>query len=90
MRGIPFHRQRALPVDYKGLRLGCGYRLDVLVADLVVVEIKAVDALLPVHDAQLLTCLRLGGWKVGLLLNFNVKSLKEGIRRKVLGLEESP
>jgi len=90
LRGLPFHRQRALPVDYKGLRLECGYRLDLLVADLLVVEVKAVDALLPVHEAQLLTYLRLGGWKLGLLLNFNVRSLKEGIRRRVLGLEENP
>jgi len=64
--------------------LGCGYRLDVLVADLVVVEIKAVEALAPIHDAQLLTYLRLGGWKVGLLINFNVVVLKDGIRRRVL------
>ena len=60
------------------------YRLDVLVADLVVVEIKAVEALAPIHDAQLLTYLRLGGWKMGLLINFNVVVLKDGIHRRVL------
>ena len=64
------------------------YRLDLLVADAVVVEIKSVESLLSVHEAQVLTYLKLGGWKVGLLINFNVPVLKEGIRRKVLGLEE--
>jgi GxxExxY protein len=88
LRQIPFDRQRLLPVAYKGLRLDCGYRLDLLVADAVVVEIKAVDALLPIHEAQLLTYLRLGGWKVGLLINFNVPVLRDGIRRRVLGLDE--
>jgi GxxExxY protein len=87
-RGIPFERERELPVQYKGLRLDCGYRIDLLVADQVVVEIKAVDTLLPIHDAQVLTYLRLGGWKAGLLINFNVPVLKQGIRRLVLGLEE--
>jgi len=88
LRRIPFERQRPLPVEYKGLRLDCGYRLDLLVSDRVVVEIKAVESLLPVHEAQLLTYLKLGGWKVGLLINFNVPVLKQGIRRRVLGLEE--
>jgi GxxExxY protein len=64
--------------------LDCGYRVDLLVADLVVVEIKAVEQLAPVHDAQLLTYLRIGGWKVGLLINFNVVVLKQGIHRRVL------
>lgn len=88
LRRIPFERQRALPVSYKGVRLECGYRLDLVVADLVVVELKAVDVLLPVHEAQLITYLRLGGWKVGLLINFNVPVLRQGIRRRVLGLED--
>ncbi len=88
LRGVPFERQQPLPVNYKGLALDCGYRLDLLVSRLVVVEIKAVDKLLPIHEAQLLTYLRLGDWKVGLLINFNVPILKEGIRRCVLGLEE--
>ena len=73
---------------YKGLRLDCGYRVDLVVADAVVVELKTVDRLAPVHDAQLLTYLRLGGWKVGLLINFNVGLLRNGIHRRVLGLEE--
>ncbi len=88
LRQIPFERQRQLPVAYKGLQLDCGYRLDLLVAEAVVVEVKAVEALLPIHEAQLLTYLRLGGWKAGLLINFNVPVLKRGIRRLVLGLEE--
>jgi len=88
LRQIPFERQRPLPVEYKGLHLDCGYRLDLLVADTVVVEIKAIESILPVHEAQLLTYLKLGGWKVGLLINFHVSVLKQGIRRRVLGLEE--
>ncbi len=86
LRKIPFERQRALLVEYKGLHLGRGYSLDLLVNNAVVVEIKAVDGLQPIHDAQLLTYLKLGGWKAGLLINFNVPILKQGIRRKVLGL----
>jgi len=88
LRGLPFVCERPLPVVYKGLRLDCGYRVDLIVADAVVVELKTVDRLAPVHDAQLLTYLRLGGWKVGLLINFNVALLRHGIRRRVLGLEE--
>ncbi len=88
LRNIPYERQRPLPVEYKGLKLDCGYRLDLLVASQVVVEIKAVDSLVPIHEAQLLTYLRLGGWKAGLLINFNVALLKQGIRRLVLGLDE--
>ena len=88
LRQIPFERQRPLPVIYKTRQLDCGYRLDVVVANLVVVEIKAVEALAPIHDAQLLTYLRLGGWQAGLLINFNVPVLKQGLRRKVLGLQE--
>src|SRR5882672_4321501 len=87
-RGLPFVCERPLPVAYKGLRLDCGYRLDLIVADAVVVELKTVDHLAPVHDAQLLTYLRLGGWRVGLLINFNVGLLRNGIHRRVLGLEE--
>lgn len=88
LRQLPFERQRPLPVEYKGVHLDCGYRLDVLVADAVVVEVKAVERVLPIHEAQLLTYLRLGGWKVGLLINFNVPVLKREIRRCVLDLEE--
>ena len=88
VRGIPFERERALPVEYKGVRLECGYRLDLLVAGVVVVEVKSVEALAPVHEAQLITYLRLGGWHIGLLINFNVAVLKEGIRRKVLNFDD--
>ena len=84
LRGIPFQREHSLPLEYKGIRLASGYRIDILVSGLIVVEIKAIEALAPIHDAQLLTYLRLGGWKVGLLLNFNVVVLKDGIRRRIL------
>jgi GxxExxY protein len=89
LRGILFQQQKSLPVHYKGTLVDCGYRLDFLVADMVVVEVKAIDALLPIHQAQLLSYLKLGGWKLGLLINFHVPLLKEGIKRVVLGLEES-
>src|SRR5437588_1677721 len=87
LRGIAFEREKPLPLEYKGVHLECGYRLDLLVAGYVVVEVKSMEALAPVHDAQLLTYLRLGGWRVGLLINFNVAVLKNGIHRKILGFE---
>ena len=71
LRGIPIEQEKPLPVEYKGVRLDCGYRLDLLVNGKVVVELKAVDALHPVHEAQLLTYLKLSGCRVGLLINFN-------------------
>jgi GxxExxY protein len=74
-------------LEYKGIRLECGYRIDILVAGILVVEIKAVELLAPIHDAQLLTYLRLGGWRVGLLINFNVVVLKDGIHRRIVGYE---
>ena len=85
---IPFDRQKRLNVTYKGLILSHAYRLDLLVAQTVVVEIKTVSQLLPIHDAQLLTYLKLGRYPVGLLLNFNVPLLVDGIKRMVSGLEE--
>jgi len=88
IRGIPFERQVPIPVEYKGVKLGCGYRADLVVDRLILVEIKAIDSLLPIHDAQLLSYLKLGGWKIGLLINFNVELLKNGLRRRVLGLVE--
>ncbi len=88
LRQIPFERQKPLPVEYKGLKLDCGYRLDFVVAKTVVVEVKAVDALIPVHEAQLLSYLKLGGWKLGLLINFHSTLLKNGVRRLVHKLEE--
>ena len=89
LRGITFKRQVDLPVVYKGIELDCGYRLDLLVENQVVVEIKAVENLLPIYEAQLITYLKLGGWQVGLIINFNVPVLKQGIVRRVLGLKES-
>ena len=88
LKNIPYRYEWPFPLDYKGLRMKCGYRVDLLVADAVVVETKSIEAIAPVHEAQLLTYMRLGGWKVGLLINFNVLVLKNGIRRRVLGLEE--
>ena len=88
LRNIPYAYELQLPVEYKGLQLDCGYRIDLLVADLVVVEAKAVEKLDKIHEAQLLTYLRLGGWKVGLFINFNVPVLKDGIKRRVLGLQD--
>jgi GxxExxY protein len=75
-------------VNYKGNLLDCGYRLDLLIDKRLLIEIKAVEKLLPIHEAQLLTYLHLGGWKIGLIVNFNVKVLKDGILRRVLGLKE--
>jgi GxxExxY protein len=83
LRGMRFRRQVPLPIRYKGLKLDCGYRIDVLVEETVVVEIKSVKALEPIHDAQLITYLKLGGWPVGLLVNFNVRVLKDGLKRRV-------
>ena len=88
LREIPYKREWPLPLEYKGLRLKCGYRVDLLVADAVVVETKSVEAIAAVHQAQLLTYMRIGGWKVGLLINFNVLALRTGICRKVLRLQE--
>jgi GxxExxY protein len=83
-RGISFRRQVALPVEYKGTKLDAGLRIDLLVAESLVVEIKSVETLAPVHEAQLLTYLKLSGIETGLLLNFNVVRLKDGIKRMVL------
>ena len=84
LRGIAFQCQLELPVEYKGLDLDCGYRIDVVVESAVIVELKSIEQILPIHHAQLLTYLRLSGKKVGLLINFNVSVLKNGIVRRVL------
>ena len=84
LTGLAFERQVPLLVEYKGINLDCGYRLDFVVEGKVVVELKAVDSLQEIHEAQLLTYLKLTGCKVGLLINFNVPALKDGIRRRVL------
>ena len=83
-RNIHFSRQYALPIKYKDVRLDCGHRIDLVVEGMVAVELKAVEKLLPLHDAQLLSYLKSGRWKVGLLINFNVPILKHGIRRKII------
>jgi GxxExxY protein len=79
--GMVFQRQLALPVVYKSVRLDCDYRLDVVVENSVIVELKAVERLMPIHEAQLITYLKLSGLPTGLLLNFNTPVLRDGIRR---------
>jgi GxxExxY protein len=81
---IAFRRQVPLPVIYKSVRLECGYRMDLVVEGAVIVELKTVERLIPIHDAQLLTYLRLAGLKTGLILNFHAPVLKDGLRRMVL------
>ncbi len=86
--GIRFQRQLELPVRYKDSILDCGYRLDFLVEDSLVVEIKSISILQPIHEAQMLTYLKLGNWNLGLLINFNMPVLKDGVRRIVLNYPE--
>lgn len=83
LRRMPYERQKELPVEYKGVKLDCGYRLDIVVANKLILELKACESLQPIHEAQLLTYLKLTGIKVGLLINFNVPVLKDGIKRLV-------
>lgn len=83
-KGLEIQRQQPVPIIYKKIKLDCGYRIDILVNRSIVVELKSVDALAPVHEAQMLTYLRFSGKKVGLLINFNVKILKDGLRRYIL------
>src|SRR5208337_202239 len=89
LAGIGFERQRSLPVAYKGVQLDCGYRIDLVVENKVIVELKTVQELLPIHEAQLLTYLKLSGLTVGLLINFNVPVLRRGIKRIVNHFDES-
>ena len=83
-RSIPFQKEVNLPVPYKEVRLDCGYRLDFVVAGQVLIELKAIEQVTHVHESQLLTYLKLSGYKVGLLLNFNVSFLRDGITRRVI------
>jgi GxxExxY protein len=83
--GLTFLRQVPLPIIYKAVRLDCGYRIDVVVENKVILELKTVERLMPIHEAQLLTYMKLSGIRVGLLLNFNTPILKDGLRRLVLG-----
>jgi GxxExxY protein len=84
LRSIQYQRQLELPVSYKGCKLECGYRIDLLVEDEVVVELKAVESVLPIHKAQLLTYLHLSGRSKGLLLNFHAPVMKDGVFRYVI------
>jgi len=86
--GLRFERQKALPVTYRDVKLECGYRIDLLVEGKVIVELKAVDRIEEIHKAQVLSYLKLSGCKVGLLINFNVEVLVQGVHRLVNGLEE--
>ena|SRR5579862_1370959 len=82
--GMAFERQVELPVSYRGLNLDCGYRIDLIVEKEVLLELKAIERILPIHEAQLLTYLKLSRKRVGLLINFNVPILTQGIRRRML------
>jgi len=84
LHDLSFQQQVELPLVYKDVKLDCGYRIDFVVEQKVVIELKAVEGILPVHEARLLTYLRLSGLRLGLLFNFNVPVLKDGIRRRVL------
>ena len=84
LRGLSFRCQVDLPLSYKGIKLDCGYRIDLIVGDEIVVELKAVEKILPIHEAQLLTYMKLAAKPVGLLINFNVPLLTQGIVRRVL------
>lgn len=84
LRHLAFRSEVALPVEYKRIRLDCGYRMDFVVEDKVAIELKSVDRLLPIHQAQLMTYLRLSKMRVGLLINFNVRVLRDGLVRTVL------
>jgi GxxExxY protein len=78
---LPFERQKELPIEYKDVKLDCGYRMDIVIWGKIILELKSCSELQPIHEAQLLTYLKLTGLKVGLLINFNVPILKEGIKR---------
>jgi GxxExxY protein len=84
LRGISAQRQLSLPVNYKGCRVECGFRIDILVEGQVVVELKAVAKSTPIDEAQLITYLKLSGHRRGLLINFNVRLLKDGLMRRVV------
>jgi GxxExxY protein len=88
LRGLSFERQKPVPIEYKGTKLDCGYRLDVLVENQIVLELKTCSKLEPIHTAQLLTYLKLSGFHLGLLLNFNNLAMRNGILRVANHLEE--
>jgi len=84
IRGLRFERQKPIPVVSKDVKLECGYRIDLLVDDRIVVELKSIEALAPIHEAIILTYLRLSHCRLGLLINFNVQTLKDGVRRFIV------
>ena len=86
LKGIAFESEKPIPIEYKGINLDCSYRLDLMIESKLVVELKAVDSILPIHEAQMLTYLRLTGSRLGLILNFGVPIMKDGIKRVVLNL----
>ena len=88
LRNILCERQKPIPVIYKGVKLDCGYRADLIIDGRILVEIKSIEQTAAIHDAQLLSYLKLSGMKVGLLINFNVRMLTHGVRRKILGPPE--
>jgi GxxExxY protein len=88
LKDVSFERQKPLPVEYKGTKLDCGYRLDIIVENTIILELKSCEKIEPIHKAQLLTYLKLSGLKLGLLLNFNVPVMRDGIVRVVNELKE--
>ena len=84
LRHLPFARQRPIPLVYKGIKLDCGFRLDLLVQKQVIVELKSIESIGPIHEAIILTYLRLSGFGLGLLINFNISVLKDGVRRFIM------
>ena len=84
LQELSFERQKPLPLEYKSIKLDCGYRIDMIVENKVILELKCVNSITPVHEAQLLTYLKLSGIKVGLILNFHVALMRDGIKRLVL------
>ena len=89
LKGLPHRREADIPIEYKGVPVEAGYRADLIVDTKVLVELRAIDRLLPVHEAQILTYLRLSGVRVGLLINFNVTSLRHGVRRFIRKVDVS-
>lgn len=89
LAGIPFEHQKSLPLRYKGIALDCSYRIDLLIADQIILELKCVEALSPLHSAQLITYLKLSGKHLGYLINFQTPLLKNGIKRIVNGLPDN-
>ncbi len=88
-RNLPFKRQVPLPICYKNIKLDCGYRIDIVVGNTILLELKSVEAILPIHEAQLITYLRLSKIKLGLLINFNVPVLRQGLKRIVYNFDDS-